>query len=115
MVGNHENMQWQLEWAGFKLYNKRILVYPDEYDRPQEQFRTIVFPPDPTPIINARPENYTIDEETFRVTQSGLQRYQMDGTPRVQSNLQGQPFLTTESVTAPLVLTTDGGDWLTEG
>lgn len=88
-VGNHENMCWQWEWSGFKLYNKRILVYPDELDVPQEQLRTIVIPPDPQPLMNARPESYSFEESTFRQTQSGQQRYTMSGLARVESNLQG--------------------------
>ena len=87
-IGNQENMKWQLEWGGLKLYNKRILVYPDEYDQPQRQLGTIILPPDPLPILNARPENYTIDEETYRVTEDGQVRYTQDGVIRIQSNVQ---------------------------
>ena len=61
-VGNHENMQWQYEYAGTQLINKHILVYPDELDEPQRQLGTIILPPDPPPIMNARPEPYDIDE-----------------------------------------------------
>lgn len=62
MIDNHENMQWQWDWAGTSLINKRILVSPDELDAPQEQLRTIILPPDPPTILNARVENYAIDE-----------------------------------------------------
>ena len=61
-VGNKNNLRWQYEWAGLKLINKRILVYEDMYDEPQRQLGTIVLPPDPLPVMNARPENYAIDE-----------------------------------------------------
>jgi hypothetical protein len=61
-VGNHRNMCWQYEWAGLKLINLKILVYPDELDKPQRQLGTIILPPDPLPIMNARPEQYNIDE-----------------------------------------------------
>lgn len=87
-VGNHEDMQWQYEWAGTQLINKRILVYPEELDVPQRQLGSLILPPDPTPIINARPEQYTIDEVTFRRTMDGTYRVTMDGTQRVESNLQ---------------------------
>lgn len=72
-VGNHENMLWQYEWAGLQLINKRVLVYPDEYDKPNRQLGTIVLPPDPTPIANARPEPYPIDEVPIstRITMNG--------------------------------------------
>ncbi len=76
-IGNQQNMRWQFEWAGLKLINKRLLVLPDMYDEPQRQLGTIVLPPDPMPIMNARPENYAIDEEPVST------RYTMDGRVRV--------------------------------
>lgn len=62
MINNHHNLVWQWDWAGPKLINKRILVSPDELDKPQRQLGTIVLPPDPVPIQNARVEPYAIDE-----------------------------------------------------
>lgn len=67
-IDNHANLQWQYEWAGTQLVNKRILVTPDELDVPQRQLGSIILPPDPDPILNARPENYTIDESTLITT-----------------------------------------------
>lgn len=61
-VGNHENLCWQFDWAGTGLVNKRILVYADELDVPQRQLGTIILPPDPPSIMNARVEGYAIDE-----------------------------------------------------
>ncbi len=55
-------MEWQYDWAGTQLINKRILCVPDEIDKPQRQLGTIILPPDPPSIINARPEPYFIDE-----------------------------------------------------
>ena len=57
-INNHRNLCWQFDWAGSQLINKRILVNPDELDTPQRQLGTIFLPPDPVPIMNARPENY---------------------------------------------------------
>lgn len=87
-VGNHEDLRWQFDYAGTGLVNKHILVYPDQLDVPQRQLGTIVLPPDPPAILNARPEGYFIDEETHRFTMTGQQRYLMDGTPRIESNSQ---------------------------
>lgn len=56
-------MQWQYEWRGNSIQNTRVLVHEDELDIPQRQLGTLVIPPDPIPIMNARPENYTIDEQ----------------------------------------------------
>ena len=61
-VGNHENLCWQYEWAGTGLVNKRILVYPDQLDKPNRQLGTLIIPPDPVPLQNARPEQYDIEE-----------------------------------------------------
>ncbi len=88
MISNHEKMQWQWDWAGTKLVNKNILVSVDELDVPQEQLRTVILPPDPPPIMNARPEAYYIDEHTQRRQSDGTIRYQMDGTIRILSNAQ---------------------------
>ena len=59
---NHVDLRWQYEWTGPSLYNKRLLVCEKCTDTPNEQLRTILLPPDPTPIINPRPENYTVAE-----------------------------------------------------
>jgi hypothetical protein len=76
-VGDHENMCWQYDWAGTGLVNKHILVYPDQLDQPQRQLGTIILPPDPLPIMNARAEQYNIDEYPVST------RYTMDGRVRV--------------------------------
>ena len=62
MVGNQKNLRWQMQWAGTGLINTRILVFDDEYDIPQRQLGTIILPPDPVAITNARPEQYYVDE-----------------------------------------------------
>lgn len=59
---NHDRLQWQFQWQGPKLTNIRILVCEYCLDTPQEQLRTIILPPDPVPIQNPRPENYTSDD-----------------------------------------------------
>jgi hypothetical protein len=72
-VLNQENMQWQYEWSGTSLVNKRVLVAPDMLDEPNRQLGTFILPPDPPPIMNARPEQYNIDEQpvSTRVTVNG--------------------------------------------
>lgn len=51
-------LKWQYDWRGTSLQNLRFLVCNRCYDKPQEQLRSIVVPPDPTPIINARVQDY---------------------------------------------------------
>ena len=83
MIINHNKLAWQYQWAGAQLINTRILVGPDNMDKPQEQLRTIILPPDPDPLFNARPEPYTIDETDWRVTQDDEIRVTQDGELRV--------------------------------
>jgi hypothetical protein len=59
----HHDLVWQMAWGGTHLYNQRLLVCYDKcYDTPQEQLRTIILPPDPPPILNARPPNFAVEE-----------------------------------------------------
>lgn len=66
---NHADLKWQYEWVGTQLQNLRILVCDTCLDDPQPQLRVIVLPPDPTPIMNARPEPYMLDEVDYLSTQ----------------------------------------------
>lgn len=64
---NHTNLNWQFDWAGASLINKRILVCRDCTDVPQNQLRAIVIPADPLPVRNPRTEPYAYDETDVRV------------------------------------------------
>ena len=123
---NHINLQWQYDWAGASLINKRILVCDECNDVPQSQLRAIVVPADPTPILNARVQDYqtsetntratsgqnTVDAETgipiingdTRITQNDLDRVtqQVGGT---RADLSQQPGLD-QSAVMPLQGTT---------
>lgn len=59
---NHVDLKWQYDWRGAQLANVRVLVCSSCTDTPQEQLRAIVLPADPTPIINARVENFVVSE-----------------------------------------------------
>jgi hypothetical protein len=65
---NHVDLQFQFDWAGATVQNKRILVCRSCLDTMQPQLRAITLPGDPPPIINARPENYVTAGTTYRVT-----------------------------------------------
>ena len=65
---NHIDLQWQFDWAGASLINKRILVCATCNDDPQQQLRAIVVPADPMPIVNPRIEPYLADETNYRYT-----------------------------------------------
>lgn len=66
---NHVDLQWQYDWAGASLINKRILVCDECNDVPQTQLRAIVVPADPVPIQNPRVQDYAVAESDYRITQ----------------------------------------------
>ncbi len=74
-VDNLENMVWQTQWRGTKLIKTGLLVSPEDWDVPQRQLGTVILPPDPVAVRNARPENYPIDEIWPRLLQGGQPRY----------------------------------------
>lgn len=82
-ITNHYKMRWQTQYAGLQLINIGLLVCSPCWDVPQPQLMTIILPPDPAPIFNARPENYVVDETDWRTTQDGDIRETQDGALRV--------------------------------
>ncbi len=68
---NHRDLRWNYEWAGTHIYNTHSLRCWRCADVPFELNRTILLPPDPPPIINARTENFAYEEQTIRITQRG--------------------------------------------
>ena len=69
---NMRDLTWQIQWSGTKLYNTQILVCTTGnrcFDVPQEQLRTIILPPDPAPVLNARVPYFDYEEQTPRITQ----------------------------------------------
>jgi len=65
---NHVDLQWQFDWAGASLINKRILVCDTCNDVPQEQLRAIIVPADPVPILNPRIQDFVTAETNTRAT-----------------------------------------------
>jgi hypothetical protein len=61
-------LEWQFDWAGASLINKRILVCDPCLDTPQQQLRAIILPADPPVIMNARPEYFIQAETNYRQT-----------------------------------------------
>jgi hypothetical protein len=60
---NHRDLQWQYEWAGQSMFNKRLLVCEGCSDVPNDQLRTIFVQPDPEPVLDARPMPYAQYED----------------------------------------------------
>jgi hypothetical protein len=67
-VFNHVDLQWQFDFAGAGLINKRLLVCHRCLDTPQHQLRAIVLPADPMPVKNPRVQIYQDAESNTRVT-----------------------------------------------
>jgi len=60
---NLDRLRWQYDWRGPRLQNLRLLVCEPCYDTYQQNGqRTILIPPDPVPVFNARPEYYVGDD-----------------------------------------------------
>lgn len=100
-VGNLAKMRWQHDWAGPRIINKRILVHEDELDEPQRQLGSpALLGPDPPALINARPEQYAIDEYpvSTRVTMDGRTR----GVMQYHGSSQG-------GMNVNLIVTVQGG------
>lgn len=74
-VCNLVDLQWQFDWRGLQTKNIQVLVCDDCLDIAQRQLGTIILPPDPVAVKNARPENYAIDEIWPRLLQGGQPRY----------------------------------------
>jgi len=76
---NHARLHWQFQYAGPNLQNLRILVCDRCLDVPQPQLKPRILPPDPMPVLNARPEAFSIDESNWLVTESGFFLITEDG------------------------------------
>jgi hypothetical protein len=57
-IYNHNKLRFQFDFRGPQLQNLRFLVCDRCYDTPQAQLKPIILTQDPTPILNARPEDY---------------------------------------------------------
>lgn len=55
-VYSHSDLQWEREWRGVAILKTGFLVCGRCLDRPNEQLKSRLMPPDPVPIRNPRPE-----------------------------------------------------------
>ena len=89
-ITNHYKLSWQFEWAGTQLINQRILVCDGGcLDEHQRQLGTIILPPDPPSIRNARPEQYYMDEYASILFE---QNQQPSGMHFKRGNKTGDPI-----------------------
>lgn len=62
---NHSDLKFQWDWSGSQMINSRFLRCPNCIDRPSNRFRAIELRPDPQPVRNARPRNWSLDETDY--------------------------------------------------
>lgn len=82
-VWNLRSLSFQYEWSGTQLRNTRFLVCKICMDVPNIQNKTLILPPDPKPLLNARPEPYTQYENDYRVTEDTDQRITQSDQDRI--------------------------------
>lgn len=68
---NLRDLDWQMQWQGTQIINTGSLVCERCMDDLQPQLRAIILPPDPLPVMNARPEPFSYDETDWLVTEDG--------------------------------------------
>lgn len=78
---NWVDLRWQYDWRGATMQNIKILVCRECYDRPQEQLRAIVVPADPTPIVNARVQDFRAAETDYLTISNGTTLDPTTGIP----------------------------------
>lgn len=114
---NFVDLQWQYDWRGAALQNLRILVCNDCLDTPQEQLRAIVVPADPTPIVNARVEDFTVSETDYITTSAPTVYNYPTGIPvpsttnivtQNGNNLTPQPYGPPVGLVQPAVMPLEG-------
>lgn len=71
-VQNHYKLRWQYAYMGStQPMNTHLLVCPSCEDQLNPQDTPNILPPDPVPILNARPEPYVLDESSWLGTPEG--------------------------------------------
>jgi len=104
---NHHQLQWQFDYAGAGLINKRILVCTPCLDTPQNQLRSIVLPADPVPIENPRVQDYAYAETSTIAVSQGAQTDPTTGIPIYPVNslvTEDGQSLTTQPIGQPVGL-----------
>lgn len=90
----------QTQWQGMQLQPLNIWVCDPCFDRPQEQLRAIILPPDPIPIALPFPEPYSSEVPSYMQTTDGFAFTTMDGTYNLITMMEvvptpdpGDPYL----------------------
>lgn len=81
------DLTWQFQFAGPNLQNLRLLVCQQCNDVPQPQLKPRLLPPDPPPVLNARPQNYLAADIDQRYTEDEGYRIDEDDEDRIVENV----------------------------
>ncbi len=87
---NQADLSWQFQITGRSVTNTRLLVCRFCRDELAEFLVPQILPSDPEPIFNARPEQFAIDEDDFRITEEEDQRITEDDDRRVLDSSASQ-------------------------
>lgn len=101
---NHVDLKWQFDWRGATMQNIKVLVCNTCYDTPQEQLRAIVVPADPTPIMNARVQDFEVAESDYIGLPFGSHTDPKTGIPLAPQDTQATQdcsHLTTQPIGVP--------------
>lgn len=72
LLDNQSRMQFQYDFLGGSVpQSTGLLVCSRCLNGLRYQAQLIIIPPDPPPLFNLRPENYTVDETNWLTTQDG--------------------------------------------
>ena len=80
-IYNHSKLKFQFDFRGPQLQNLRFLVCDRCYDKPQAQLKPIILSMDPTPILNARPEDYNYANTSDLAAAEPTTTFQQTGIP----------------------------------
>src|SRR5262245_58738639 len=78
-IYNLINLKEREDWRGTRTNQRGYFVCDKCLDEPQRQLGTIILPPDPVSVKNARPEPYTQDETDYLSTQDDAILIDQDG------------------------------------
>lgn len=77
------SLRYQFEWRGPRLANTRLRVCSRCMDIPFIFNKPIIFPPDPKPVPDPRPQNFTVANNGSPVTPALPWPVQQSGPPQV--------------------------------
>lgn len=81
------DLRWKVQYAGPRLQNLRYLVCEKCWDVPQEQLKPRILPPDPVPVMNARPADFLYADYDILSTEDDTGLTTQEDVPIVGQNI----------------------------